>query len=388
MNVSTSFEHDTGLRVVRGSKARGWLVRHRWFALFVLLPTALAAIYYGAIASPIFVSQSTFVIKSPNQKAMPTVSLANLVQTSGLSSGQEQTKEVLEYIRSRSAVHDLERQTDIRSRFSSRGADFLSRFPRPFGDSSFESFYRYYGSMVGADLDQESGLAILEVRAFSARDAHDLNTRLLDLSEAFVNRLNQRAEGRGIAEAEQRVVQAETRLRNARIALSAYRNQNDLLDPSKQATGVLEVSNKLVAQQAGLQAELDLMQRVAPRNPAIPALRNRIVAVGREIAAQNGRAVGTPTGIASKLSSYEKLNVEQEFATQMLTAANTSLEQARTEAQKQQYYLERVVEPNLPDDSTLPHGLKRTLVIFAASVCLYFIGWMLIVGILEHAPED
>ena len=29
-------------------------------------------------------------------------------------------------------------------------------------------------------------------------------------------------------------------------------------------------------------------------------------------------------------------------------------------------------------NSTLPHRLKRILIIFAASVCLYFIGWMLV----------
>lgn len=387
MNIST-IDHETLREVVLNSRRERWIIKHRWVALFVALPTLLAAIYYGLIASPIYVSQSTFVIKSPGQKAMPTVSLANLVQTTGLSSGQEQTKEVLEYIRSRSAVRDLQSQTDVRAKFSSRGADFLSRFPRPFGDSSFESFYRYYGSMVGANLDQESGLAVLEVRAFSPTDAYDLNTRLLGLSEALVNRLNQRAEGRAIAEAEQRVFQAEGRVRNARVALSAYRNQNQLLDPAKQATGVLEISNKLVAEQAALQAQLDLMLRVAPRNPAIPALRNRIAAIGREIGAQNGRAVGTPTGIASKLSNYEKLNVEQEFATQMLTAANAALEQARTEAQKQQFYLERVVEPNKPDDSTLPHRLRSILIVFGTCLSLYFIGWMLVVGILEHAPED
>jgi len=161
-----------------------------------------------------------------------------------------------------------------------------------------------------------------------------------------------------------------------------------LLDPTKQGTGVLEISNKLISEQAGLQAQLDLMQRVAPRNPAIPTLKNRIAAVGRAVAAQNGRAVGTPTGIASKLGSYENLQVEQEFATQMLTAANASLESARTDAQKQQFYLERVVEPNKPDDSTLPHRLKQILTAFGASLCLYFIGWMLVVGILEHSPDD
>jgi capsular polysaccharide transport system permease protein len=387
MNVST-IDHETLREVVRNSKRQHWLAKHRWLLLFVGVPTLLSSLYYGLIASPIYVSQSSFVIKSPGQKASSTFSLANLVQTSGLSIGQEQTKEVLQYIRSRDALRDLQAQTDVRAKFSDRGADFLSRFPGPFRDSSFENFYRYYGSMVSANLDADSGLAVVDTQAFTPKDAYDVNVRLLNLSEALVNRLNERAEGHGVAEAERRVAEAEARVRNARVALSNYRNQQDLIDPIKQAAGVLEISNKLVGEQAALQAQLDLMMRVAPRNPAIPAVRNRIAAVSREVAAQNGRAVGTPTGIASKLGTYEKLTVEQEFATQMLTAANASLEQSRTDAQKQQFYLERVVEPNIPDDATLPHGIRRVLTVLGASLCLYFIGWMLVVGILEHAPED
>jgi capsular polysaccharide transport system permease protein len=387
MNVTT-IDHDELRIVMRGSKLREKVSRHRWIGVFVVLPTLLAAVYYGFIASPVYVSQSSFIVKSPGQKAAPTVSLASIVQASGLSAGQEQTKEVLEYIQSRNALTDLQRDVDVREVYSKRGADFLSRFPRPFRDPSLENFYRYYRSMVSADIENRSGLAVLEVRAFTPEDAYKINARLLGLSEDLVNRLNQRSEGRAIEEASRRVIQAEDRVRNARVAISAYRNQQQLIDPTKQAAGVLEVSNKLVSEQAALQAQLDLMRRVAPRNPAIPALSNQIAALDREIAAQNARVVGTPFGIASKLSNYEKLNVEQEFATQMLTSANAALELARTEAQKQQFYVERVVEPNKPDMPILPERLKRILIVFGASICLYFIGWMLVIGILEHAPED
>ena len=387
MNVST-IDHETLRDVVRRSRRESWLVKHRWLTLFVGIPTLLTAIYYGFIASPVYVSQSSFVIKSPSQKSLPTLSLANLVQTSGLSTGQEQTKEVLQYIRSRDALKDLQAQTNLKEKYSSRGADLLSRFPPVFREPSFENLYRYYGSMVGAEVDPENGIAGLEVRAFTSQDAYDINQRLLNLSEQLVNRLNERAEGKAVAEAQRRVNQAEARVSNARVALSAYRNQQALFDPNKQAAGVLDISNKLVSEQAALQAQLDLMHRVAPRNPSIPAIQNRIVAINREIAMQTGRAVGTPSGIASKVSTFDKLSVEQEFATQMLTAANAALEQARSDAQKQQFYLERVVEPNKPDVATLPHGFKNILIIFAASLCLYFIGWMIVVGILEHAPED
>ena len=363
------------------------LKRRRWFLLFVVLPTLLATLYYGLIASDVYVSQSRFVIKAPGQKSMPTGTLANLIQTSGFVGGEQETKEVMDYIRSRDALADLQRQMNVRSLYEDAGADFLSRFPRPFRENSFEGLFKYYQTMVSASPDSESGMAVVETRAFRPEDARNINARLLQLSEQLVNKLNERAERRAVTEAEQRVLAAEMRVRRARVALSGFRNRQEVIDPAKQATGVLEISNKLVTEHAALKAQLDLMQRVAPANPSIPALRARINALGSEIAAQDARVVGTSTGIASKVGGYENLLAEQEFAQQTLTAAGTSLEQARAEALKQQYYLERVVEPNLPDSAQLPNRLKNILVILGASLCLYLIGWMLVRGILEHSPE-
>jgi capsular polysaccharide transport system permease protein len=386
MNIETF--PTTSLRAVRTKPAIfAELKRRRWFMLFVVLPTLLATIYYGLIASDVYVSQSRFVIKAPGQKSMPTGTLANLIQTSGFVGGEQETKETMDYIRSRDALADLQRQMNVRNLYENAGADFLSRFPRPFRERSFEGFFKYYQTMVSASPDAESGMAVVEVRAFRPEDARDINAQLLLLSEQLVNRLNERAERRAVSEGEQRVVAAEARVRKARLALSAFRNRQEIIDPTKQATGVLDVSNKLVSENAALQAQLELMQRVAPANPSIPALRARISALGSEIAAQNARVVGTPTGIASKVGGYENLLAEQEFAQQTLTAAGTSLEQARAEVLKQQYYLERVVEPNLPDSALLPNRLKNVLVVLGASLCLYLVGWMLVRGILEHSPE-
>jgi capsular polysaccharide transport system permease protein len=390
MNVSTINPQELE-EALRQSQHRSWRLKpskRLWQLLFIGVPTLLAALYYGLIATPVYVSQSSFVIKSPGQKGASTVSLANIIQTSGLSSGAEQTREIIQYVRSRNALVDLEKQVDLRTMYSERGADLLSRFPQPWENASFENLYEYYGSMVSADLDSESSMAVLHVKAFRPEDAQQINNRLLDLSELLVNRLNMRAENRAITEAERRVVQAEDRVRQARVALSGFRNQTSVVDPEKQAQSVLDISNRLTAEQASLQAQLEVMLESAPQNPAIPVLRDRITAIGRAIENQNQRVVGNPRAIASKLATFEKLTLEQEFANQVLAAANGSLEQARTELQKQQYYLERVVEPNLPDDAALPNGLIRVLTVFGASLCLYFIGWMLIVGILEHAPEE
>lgn len=370
-----------------GGVAR-WLARRKWFTIFVIVPTVLSILYFGLIASDQYVSESRFIIKSPGQKSTQISSLASLIQTTGLTTGQEQTSEVLDYLRSRAALDDLENRVDLRSAYGRPGIDLLSRYPRPWRSDRQENLYDFYRSMVGANHDSDTQVAVVTVKAFNPDDAYRINASLLDLSEDFVNRLNDRAQRKAITEAERRVADAENRLRKARVALGAYRNQAQLIDPSKQAGGVLDVANKLVSERAALQAQLDVTLRAAPANPAIPSLRSRIAAVSREIAAQNSRAVGTPTAISSKLAGYENLTVEQEFATQNYTIASAALEQAREEAQKQQFYLERVSNPNRPDLAELPHRLQEILTVFGATLFLYFVGWMLYVGILEHAPED
>lgn len=365
-----------------------WLRKWRWFVLFVIAPTLLAAIYYGFIASDIYISESRFVIKSADQKRSQTSTFANLLQSTGVSGGQEQATEVLTFVRSRDALKALEKNYGFGDKYASSGADFFSRYPKPFSKRSFESLFKYYGDMVDAHFDTEAGTALITVRAFTPEDAYAVNARLLNLSEELVNRLNKRAQNKAITEAVRQVDLATERAKNARIALAQYRNAQAIIDPSKQAVGVLEIANKLVAERAALQAQLDLMQQVAPANPSIPALRTRINAMSVQIASQDSRVVGTGNGIASKLGDYENLSVEQDFATESLNAANAALVQARAEAQRQQYYLERVVDPNVPDKPLRPKRFLSVLIVFATATCLYFIAWMFMVGILEHAPED
>ncbi|GFM31469.1 Wzz/FepE/Etk N-terminal domain-containing protein [Novosphingobium sp. PY1] len=387
MNVEHLFQIDAPVQSQRSAFV-AWLKKRIWLVLFVIIPTLLAVIYYGFIASDIYVTEARFVIKSPNQKQSRVSSLANLIQTTGLSGGQEQTNEVLDYVHSRNALLELEQNTHIRDRYSSPLADPISRFPRPFMSGTFEDMFKYYQNMVDARLDTETGAAVLTVKAFTPQDAYQINRSLLDLSETLVNRLNQRVESQGVIEAQKQVDLALDRVKNARVALAQYRNSAELIDPAKQATGVLEISNTMIGQRAALQAQLETMQRLAPGNPSIPALRNRIAALSAQIASQEGRVVGSGSGIASKLGGYENLLTEQEFATENLNVANAGLVQARSEAQQQKFYLERVVNPNVPDKPLLPNRILSIITVAGAAICLYFIGWMLIVGILEHAPDD
>lgn len=359
-----------------------------WFTLVVIVPVVLSTIYYGFIASNQYTSESRFVVKGRSDRPNQLNGIASLIQANGLSSGQEQTHEVIDYIRSRNALSELQRRIDIREKYEDSSADFLSRYPTFLTKDRRENLYRFYLSKVSAKTDSESGIAVLSVRAFAPGDAQRINAILLDLSEALINRLNERARTKSIAEAERRVAGAQDRVRKARLAMGQYRNDQRLIDPLKQAGNVLAISDKLISEQAELQAQLDLMTRVAPHNPSIPALKGRIAAISAAIAGQNGRAVGNTSALSSKMSGYDSIALEQEFASENLTAASAALEQARSEAERQQYYLERVVDPNAPDVARYPQRLWQIMTIAGTALCLYLIGWMVVVGIIEHSPEE
>ncbi|MCJ2184187.1 capsule biosynthesis protein [Novosphingobium sp. 1949] len=383
MNVEQSILADYAVRP-SGNPVVNWLRKHRWFAIFVLLPTFLAAIYNAFLAPDVYISESSFVVQSVDQKTPQLGGLASLLQTGGVSSGGRQSEETLEYIQSRDALRQLQKTFDIASRLKPTALEIRN----PFQEDTFEQLYREYGDKVSAHFSAETGLSVLKVEAYNPKDAYQINAHLLGLSEDLVNALNARSRHRAIDEAQKQVQLAEKRSNDARVALAQYRNANALLDPQSQGEGVLSIANGLITQRASLQAKLDVMERLTPSNPSIPALRNQIATISAQIQAQEGEAVGAPHAIASKLQGYEKLLAESEFAAQNLAAANASLVKARAQADQQEYYLERIVEPNVPDEPELPHRFLNVVVVLASLTCLYFVIWMFVVGILEHAPED
>lgn len=362
--------------------------RNPWFLAGVVLPVLLSAVYFFGVASDQYVSESRFVVKAPNQRGAQISSFANLIQTTGLSGGQEQSNQVIDYVRSRSALAELARDPGIRKIYGAEKVDAFSRFPRPWEGESFEDLFDYYRDKVNIARDTDTGLVVLRTIAFDPEAAAVINERLLRQSEDLVNKLNENARTKAIEEATSRVVEAEQRVAAARQAIAAYRNQAAVVDPLREATGVVEIANRLITQRAELEAQLSTLRSVTPDHPTIPALREQIASLTREIDRQTARVVGGKDAISGKLPSYDALVLEQELASELLVLAQTTLEGARTDALKQQFYLERVVNPNVPDQPEYPKALRIVLTILGFALCLYFIIWMFVVGILEHAPED
>ena len=209
------------------------LLKNRIFWLTVIIPTVLACIYYGLIASDVYISESRFVVRNP-QRATQT-GLGALLQGTGFSRSQDDTYSVHDFVLSRDALKELDEQLAVRKAYTNKDADFINRFPGLDWDDSFESFYRYYQKRVSVDYDPVSSISILTVRAFTAPDAKSFNDLLLKMGERLVNNLNDRSRQDLIKFAQQEVSNAESKAKTAALALSTFRTNQSVFDTDRQS---------------------------------------------------------------------------------------------------------------------------------------------------------
>ncbi|MDP2370555.1 hypothetical protein [Rhodoferax sp.] len=371
--------------------SNGWVQRcknrvlgvNRLFLLTVVLPTGLAGLYYGSIASDVYTSESRFVVRSPErQSASP---LGALFKGSGFSRSQDDSYTVQDFMQSRDALKKIDEQHSIGKAFASTEVDRLSRFAGLDGDDSFEALHLYYKKKIDIQLDSSSSISTLSVRAFTAEDAYRVNAQLLDMSEALVNQLNARGRQDMIQYAATEVADAAKKAKVAGLALARYRNEKGVIDPEKQAAIPLQQIAKLQDELISTKFQILQLEKIAKNNAQLPLLRQRAQLLGSEIKAETLRVVGGgDRSLASKATEYQRLAMEKEFADKMLASTMVALEQARSEAQRKQLYLERIVQPSKPDAAMEPRRLRAVLTVFVLGLIAMGILSMLITGIKEH----
>lgn len=359
--------------------ARRTGVSWRLLALCVGLPTIAAAIYYGLIASEVYVSAAKFMIRGDQPLASSGLELALFG-----AGGGDDSLIVREYILSHGIVDRLEEQIGLRRVYSADDIDPLQRLSV---EASNEELAAYFEDMIEVQFDPESSVTTLRVRAFSPDDAQAIAQAIMALSESLVNGLSERVTDDLLSFSRAELARAESRIATARRAITAFRDRTAALDPGREAGAILgiigELETKLAQERAALSELRSYMREDSAR---ITGLKARITALSAQVEQERARLTGSANGRLSEVvSNYEELQLELEFAQSAYTHVLSSLETARAEAQKQQKYLIRVVPPNLPDEALEPDRALSVLAVFLGALLTYAIGALLIAAVREHA---
>jgi capsular polysaccharide transport system permease protein len=355
-------------------------------AAVFLAPTWLSLVYFSSVVTNRYVSQSSFVVRSSNHQSIAT-GLNSFLKLVGVSTSQDNSHAVLEYMVSPDAFAALNKGIDLKQEYGWVGADFLSRYPNIFYGSTNEEFNLYLKRRIVAKINPNTGICTISVEAFDAISAHKISTSLLQLGEEFVNSMNSRMRKDAIQFSEDEVSLARQRLKQAQEAVTTFRNREVLLDPTQSSAIILQLIAELTSELNSAEITKSQNQAAAPQDPKAQFVQGRIKALKQQIEAEKARLTTGPGSLADKISEYEKLVLDRQFAAEVLTQTLESLERAKADIRKQQLYLEEVVSPSLPDSATEPKRLFEFSAITCLNLIVLLVGWLLKNGIAEHAPR-
>lgn len=366
-----------GSKLLRRLKSLGPL-----FWITVVIPTTIAILYFGLFASDVYISESRFVVRSPDKPA--TTGLGVLLKSTGFTNGGDEIFAAQDYVASRDALTALNRGGSFEKAYSAADISIFDRFNSLGTGDTFEDLYKYYRKKVNVDHDTTSSITTLSVRAYTPQDAQRFNTQLLEMAEATVNKLNTRGRQDLIRFAQIEVDEAKQKAREAASALAIYRNREGVVDPEKQAAVQLQMISKIQDELIATRSQLRQLRNFAAQNPQIPVLETKADDLKAQIDEELGKVAGDRKSLSSTAAQYQRLALEAQFADKNLAGALASLQEARNEAQRKQAYVERIVEPNMPDDALEPRRWRGVFATLVLGLVIWGLASMLSAGVREH----
>ncbi|WP_306151163.1 capsule biosynthesis protein [Roseovarius sp. MMSF_3281] len=390
-------------------RKRHWLTLAS-FLVLVLLPTLVTAWYLWNRTHDRYVSYTGFSVRTEEVGSALEL-LGGVAELSGSSSSD--TDILYKFIQSQELVQKIDDQIDLRAIWSRPGRTWanadhdpvfaynptgaysriLSPPDEPAG-GSIEDLTDHWRRMVNVYSDSGTGLIDLEVEAFTAPEAQAIAQLIYDESSAMINRLSAIAREDATRYAREELDQAVERLKVARSALTRFRNQSQIVDPSASIQGQMGILTSLQQQLAETLIELDILEMTSrPNDPRITqnerraeVIENRIEQERRKLgigSSSDTENNGDPNAFANLVGEYESLAVDLEFAEQSYTAALAAYDSALAEAQRQSRYLAAHVNPTLAQSPTRPDRFS----ILGLTALFSFLTWAILV-LAAYALRD
>jgi capsular polysaccharide transport system permease protein len=354
------------------------------FILVVVLPAAIAGLYYFLIAADQYVVEFRFGLRS----VAPARNAAAVLLQQSLANSQAglDSYAIVQYAESRAVIDDLDRRLDLRAMFTRPESDWPARLHVP---ASIEQLVRYWRHQVDAFYDASDGTITIRTRAFRPGDAFVLAQAIAASCERLVNSLSARARQDALRNSKDEVARSETRLEAALARLRVFRDQEGIIDPHKNAASSLALSSRLHDELVHSEAELSALQTYLHGDaPSVRLLEAKI----RSLAARQHAVAGAVTtgdtpaapGLSRLISTYDELAAERNFAEIAYNHALAALDRARENANRQQVYLAVFVAPSLPEEALYPHRLRNVAIVLLVAFAVWGIGSLLVHSIQDH----
>jgi capsular polysaccharide transport system permease protein len=349
--------------IVRRRRKRLVLLASR-LAFFVLLPTLLVGYYFYRVATPLYATNTEFVIQKAESGASSAGGLGGLLGGTSFATVQESIV-VQSYLESREAMLRLDDELDFRAHFSEDRIDPLVRLAP---DAAVEDVYNTYRDQLTIGYDPTEGVVKLEMLAADPGVSQAFSEALIRYAEERVDQMSQRLREDQMAGARESYEDAERRVAEAQARVLALQERRGVLSAEAEVSTVFQ---QIGTFELELQQErLRLAEIQAARSPnatRVQVAQNNIQRLETLIAQLRSSLTEADTGNASLARVQSELLIAQadlETRQMMLAQALQAMETARIEANRQSLYLSMGVFPVAPDEAAYPRAFENTLLAF------------------------
>ena len=355
---------------------------YRWLTptAFIMLPTLLAALYLGLVASPRYTARALLSVKSTNTvEPIAALGLGGL----GIGSGgaDQDSRMLAAYLTSSDLFVRLDGMTKVIDHWRSPERDWLFRLAdKPSAETAFE----HYLSRSTVRLDPDSGFILFEIQAYDPAYALNLAEAVLKQAENAVNELGHILTKDRLSTFDKELLSAEQEMRAAAQALLAFQNESQVPDAKGSIEALSALLANIAASEAQARAELAaLLATQGENNPMVATARARIDAMNQQRNELSAKLVHAD-GIGKLALRQAELQAELQLRAQAHQATLAAREQARIELSHKLKQLIVIDPPRRPEDASAPRVLYLTLTVLVVSALAYAIVALLLATVREH----
>ena len=372
--------------------------KRKWFGLasfliLVVAPMALTSVYAFYLAADQYAAEYHFSIRGatslvPAPPPTPgSTALSGLLSSLGGGVGGNDplsSYAVIDYIQSPQAIADVAIVLPVRNYFVQSNGSWWERLTKDdiwaklSPSASPEDFAKYWPRMVSGTFDPATGIASVQVKAFSAGDAFALVKVLEDNTEKIVNSIQNRALDDLVRFAKKEVDLDQKMVSDLDAEALALRQTTGVIDPTSsvvtQNNGVIQT---LVLTLSQLQTQYSAAAAgIKDQNsPALASLRDSIAATQKQIADTKADVGASAKGaiMPATVGKFEDLTLRRGVAAQLLQSSVSLLQSARQNAVSQHLYVMTHVEALRPSTPDYPIRWQMLAIVLGACLGVWLI---------------
>lgn len=344
----------------------------------MIAPLAAAVYYLYEVAEDQYASNFGFAVRSEEIDAAQSL-LGGLSSTLTGGNSSSDTDILYEFIQSQTMVEKIDAQLDLYKIYSRPERDIVFAFDP---EKPLEELVDYWHRMVTISYATGSGMLQVRVKAFTPEDTYAVAQAIVAESTVMINELSAIAREDATRYAREDLEIAVERLKKAREALTRFRSETRIVDPNADIQGQMGLLNSLEEQLATAIIELNLLMDTARDNdPRVEQASRRIAVIEGLIEKERQKfGMGGTSRIddgrdySTLVGEFERLMVDLEYAQESYLAAQTVLDTAQAEAQRQSRYLATFVKPSKPQSAQYPERELLSLFAFGVLFLIWSIG--------------